>query len=252
MSGFKKKTATKGPTIPGTAISPKSLQLLTSSGIKSLDNLINGGLPVGTVVLFEDNLTRSINSTEEGTKTNYSKVLISHFLEEGLSNKHKLFIGSCAEKFTFTPIISNAKEQQINPDEENEISASNETLRIAWRYRNQMPSENNDTETSLQIARSKNVSLEKNDTLDKESLSTWHITDIDSSVLFKKDVYQELFKSVYETCSAPNLTLETLSYNAQTSAPNLIRIGLVDIASLTCNDEDTRGIKVSGLNRLIN
>jgi hypothetical protein len=132
MSGFKKKTVSKGPVIPGTVISPKSLQLLTSSGIRSLDNLINGGFPVGTLVLFEDNIANSSDSKGETSKTNYSKVLLNHFMEEGVSNNHELFVGSCGAKFTFTPAVTSTKDQ-INASEENPKGnpPSDETLKIA-------------------------------------------------------------------------------------------------------------------------
>ena len=103
MSGFKKRTTTKGPAIPGTLISPKSLQLLTSIGTKSLDNVINGGIPIGTLVLIEDNLASKNNNRFGITSTNYSKILLNHFLDEGQLHSHKLFVGSCGEKFSFVP-----------------------------------------------------------------------------------------------------------------------------------------------------
>ena len=249
MSGFKKKTITKGPVIQGTVISPKSLQLLTSSGIKSLDNLINGGFPVGTIVLFEDNINSSNEHGEKTSKTSYSKVLMNHFLEEGVSHSHELFVGSCGAKFTFTPAVSSTKDQ-INDSEDNPkgIPSSDETLRIAWRYQNQTLSSESDKETSLNITTDKKISSKVTYEPSKYSVTTWHVTDVGPSLLLKSDIYHELFKCIYETCSATKFTIETLSTNIASSGPNLIRIGIVDIGDLTCCDQDIHGTKVGYLN----
>ena len=51
---FQKKGTSKFPSIPGTKPSLYNFQLLSSTGISSLDNLLGGGLPVGTLVLVED------------------------------------------------------------------------------------------------------------------------------------------------------------------------------------------------------
>lgn len=242
MSGFKKRTATKGPTIPGTVISPKSLQLLTSSGIKSLDNLINGGLPVGTLVLFEDYMADS-HDNKEVSKTNYSKVLINHFMEEGVSCNHGLLVASCGEKFTLSPSNLSAKDE-VGDQDKCETSSSDETLRIAWRYRNQMPSVNDTKENTLKIETNHATSsTEMARGLKEICVSTWDITDLGSSI-FNDDIYSELFKTVYKTCSSPKYNLQTLTSNTSSAEPSLMRIAIIDIGGLTCSNQTMHGTKV--------
>jgi len=60
---FQKKGVPKFPAIPGTKPSLYNFQLLSSTGIPALDNLLGGGLPVGSLVLVED-LPRKLEDDE--------------------------------------------------------------------------------------------------------------------------------------------------------------------------------------------
>ena len=63
--------AGKVPVIPGTKQSIKTFSLLTPSGISSLDSLVGGGFPVGTLVV--------INACNDDAR-GYAKVMLNHFL----------------------------------------------------------------------------------------------------------------------------------------------------------------------------
>ena len=247
MSGFKKKVASKAPAIPGTVISPKSLQLLTSSGVASLDALINGGFPVGTLVLFEDNIT-SVSDSAVETSTSYSKVLTNHFLEEGVSNNHELFVGSCGAKFTFNSAVSSTKKLAEDSEEhsKSQNSPPEETLKIAWRYKHQnVSSEVTQKENSSQILPAQN-SMKALAQFNKTHVTTWSITDIlPKSLILKSDIYHELFKSIYEACSPTQFGIESLSSNSSSAGSNLIRIAIVDIGALSGCDQEAHGTKVS-------
>jgi len=258
MSGFKKKVVSKTPAIPGTTLSPKNLQLLTSSGVKSLDNLLNGGLPIGTIVLFEDfyqngNISLGSTSAEKGQqqKTNYSKILLHHFLNEGITNGHDLFVGSSGAPFSFSPGTSTGTKMDTSScssdtginkgisdtessEEKSANSSSEEKLRIAWRYQNQSaavsPKECSDSKTS---AKSDNTSPVVN----KTDITTWNITDLKSESFFSKsDIYHEIFKAIHDACSKTNYLIETLGTTPYSS--NLIRIGIVDLGAATACDQD--------------
>ncbi|CAG9765522.1 unnamed protein product [Ceutorhynchus assimilis] len=114
----------KGNSIPGSVLSSQNGLLLVSSGLLSLDPLLGDGIPVGTVVLIEEDL-RGL----------HSKVLLKHFLAEGLISKHSIFVAS----------------QDVNPSKlvkelpaviENDVESTdnsivaNDKLRIAFRYEN--------------------------------------------------------------------------------------------------------------------
>ena len=240
MSGFKKRTATKGPTIRGTVISPKTLQLLTSSGASSLDSLINGGFPVGTIALIED-FTISAETKSALNKTLYSKVLIKQFLEEGSSYDHDIFVGSCGDKFTMKSGDTSEKEEiQKSQDEPSGLDTS---MKIAWRYQNQNASSENEKKANCLNITNENDSSSKitYDTVESR-IFTWHITDGGSS-LFETNVYKEILKKVSEACEHPKLNLPT-SASSSSAPSSLIRIAITDIGSLLSCDQDKHRFKV--------
>uniref|UniRef100_A0A8D1Q0H9 Elongator complex protein 4 n=2 Tax=Sus scrofa TaxID=9823 RepID=A0A8D1Q0H9_PIG len=72
--------------IAGTRPSVRNGQLLVSTGLPALDQLLGGGLAVGTVLLIEED------------KYNiYSPLLFKYFLAEGIVNGHTLLVASAKE-----------------------------------------------------------------------------------------------------------------------------------------------------------
>ncbi|PNI78843.1 LOW QUALITY PROTEIN: ELP4 isoform 26, partial [Pan troglodytes] len=72
--------------ITGTRPSVRNGQLLVSTGLPALDQLLGGGLAVGTVLLIEED------------KYNiYSPLLFKYFLAEGIVNGHTLLVASAKE-----------------------------------------------------------------------------------------------------------------------------------------------------------
>ncbi|KAK4883015.1 hypothetical protein RN001_006334 [Aquatica leii] len=110
--------------IPGTKPNIQNSQLLTSSGIPSLDELLGGGIPVGTVFLIEED--------QQGT---YAKIILKYFLAEGIVNEHSTFIAS---QDTSTDNIMQELPDVISFDPEPDISnTSDDTkMKIAFRYQN--------------------------------------------------------------------------------------------------------------------
>ncbi|XP_074192269.1 elongator complex protein 4 isoform X4 [Rhinolophus sinicus] len=73
--------------IAGTRPSVRNGQLLVSTGLPALDQLLGGGLAVGTVLLIEED------------KYNiYSPLLFKYFLAEGIINGHTLLVASAKEE----------------------------------------------------------------------------------------------------------------------------------------------------------
>ncbi|XP_045873871.1 elongator complex protein 4 isoform X2 [Meles meles] len=73
--------------IAGTRPSVRNGQLLVSTGLPALDQLLGGGLAVGTVLLIE-----------EDKYNTYSSLLFKYFLAEGIINGHTLLVASAKEE----------------------------------------------------------------------------------------------------------------------------------------------------------
>lgn len=116
----------KSNLIPGTVLSTQNGHLLISSGIASLDSLLGGGFPVGTVALIEEDF-RGL----------YSKVILKYFLAEGLVSKHSILIASQdvnpANIIRELPAVI---ESDPEPDEPLEGQAVSDKMKIAFRYQN--------------------------------------------------------------------------------------------------------------------
>jgi len=125
-TSFQKKSRVKAPPINGTKPSVHNKQLLVSTGIPSLDNLIGGGVAVGTLILVE-----------EDTYVSYSRLMLKYFLAEGAMCGHKLYLSSADEdpeqilKELPGPLVD-------DPGLATEpFGGSDEAMKIAWRYQHQ-------------------------------------------------------------------------------------------------------------------
>ncbi|KAJ2098051.1 Elongator subunit elp4, partial [Coemansia sp. S142-1] len=82
MSSFKKRVPASQPKPPpATRVNPHSAQLLVSTGVPALDDVLGGGLPVGGVLLIE-----------QDRQTGYSNTLLSYFASQAIAAGHKLCI----------------------------------------------------------------------------------------------------------------------------------------------------------------
>ncbi|XP_026765215.1 elongator complex protein 4 [Galleria mellonella] len=94
-----------------------------STGIPSLDCVIGGGLPSG-----------SIFAVEEDVLGNYSRVLMKYFLAEGVICKHDLLIASADENPK--DIVHELPQPCLAPPDDEVRAASQgiDKMKIAWRY----------------------------------------------------------------------------------------------------------------------
>eukprot|EP00056_Hartaetosiga_gracilis_P011235 m.169017 g.169017 ORF g.169017 m.169017 type:complete len:419 (+) comp13471_c3_seq1:29-1285(+) len=135
----KQRRGVVGRKIPkGTTPSLANGQLLTSSGIKSLDYLLKGGLAIGTTLLIET-----------GQRSSYADVLLKYFLSEGVCQDHYItllsadvnptdYLRSCPKTIDTINLPQNAK---IAPSTSTSSSSrqqeeQDEDMTIAWRYKN--------------------------------------------------------------------------------------------------------------------
>ncbi|XP_066107279.1 elongator complex protein 4 isoform X3 [Saccopteryx bilineata] len=115
--------------IAGTRPSVRNGQLLVSTGLPALDQLLGGGLAVGTVLLIEED------------KYNiYSPMLFKYFLAEGILSGHTLLVASAKEEPANilqelpAPLLDDNYKKEFDEDVCSQTPESNIKMKIAWRY----------------------------------------------------------------------------------------------------------------------
>ncbi|XP_006753999.1 PREDICTED: elongator complex protein 4 [Myotis davidii] len=116
--------------IAGTRPSVRNGQLLVSTGLPALDQLLGGGLAVGTVLLIE-----------EDKYNTYSPLLFKYFLAEGVVAGHTSLVASAKEdpadilQGLPAPLLDDNCKKELGEDVHNhETSEFNSKMKIAWRY----------------------------------------------------------------------------------------------------------------------
>ncbi|KAK9768188.1 Elongator subunit elp4 [Basidiobolus ranarum] len=130
MSSFKKRTSLNQPKLPpGSRLSAHNGQLLTSTGVPSFDDVLGGGLPIGSVLMIK-----------EDKHTDYAQVLLKYFLAQGVASKHAILLASADEdpqKFIDSlPDFGGDKKEETEQKEKETAEGNEEKMTIAWRYQN--------------------------------------------------------------------------------------------------------------------
>ncbi|KAJ2703896.1 Elongator subunit elp4 [Coemansia sp. IMI 203386] len=136
-SSFRKRApAGQAKPPPATRLNTHSAQLLVSTGVPSLDDVLGGGLPVGGVLLIE-----------EDRQTGYSNTLLSYFASQAIAAGHKLCIVNADHQMDLTsqlpgwagavrgPAAAEAAETKETPKTSSAVDSS-DAMKIAWRYQN--------------------------------------------------------------------------------------------------------------------
>lgn len=223
-TSFQKKGGSKFPNIPGTRPSCYSLQLLTSSGIPSIDTLFEGGWPLGSVILIQ-------NDPEQECLTNYTRLLLKYFLAEGVVQHHDLFYGGPEALGSTHPISLLPQKVETSPPKALQTSHEAEDhLQIAWRYQNQGP--NNASIQPIEVKHHFNLN-KLMDPVDLEQCQR-HIWDGHGT-----NIGDNYFHNLLARMRA-TLKAESFSTHPSIHAKNLLRIGISDLDSpwWTSDDED--------------
>lgn len=108
--------------LPGVRPSPDDGRPTTSTGARSLDNLLAGhaGLPLGKILLIEENGT-----------TDFAGTLLRYYAAEGVVQDHKVHVIGIGEQWgrTLPGLIGPADSLEDKVDRRKE-----EKMKIAWRY----------------------------------------------------------------------------------------------------------------------
>lgn len=108
--------------LPGVRPSPDDGRPTTSTGSRSLDNLLAGhaGLSIGKILLIEENGT-----------TDFAGALLRYYAAEGVVQEHKVHVVGLGEQWgrTLPGLIGSADSLVEKVDRRKE-----EKMKIAWRY----------------------------------------------------------------------------------------------------------------------
>ncbi|TRY80051.1 hypothetical protein TCAL_09794 [Tigriopus californicus] len=228
-TSFQKKGGSKFPTIPGTRPSSYNLQLLTSSGIPSLDALFEGGWPLGSVILIQ-------NDPDSGANlTNYTRLLLKYFLAEGVVQRHALFYGGSEGPGPSHPFSLLPQKVNANPPKSAQgQNSADDQLQIAWRYQNQGPKSSQIEPVEVKHHFNLNKLMDPTD-LEQVPRHSW-----DGDYMNIGDNYFHNLLDQIRTI----LQTETFSTHPSSHPKNLLRIGISDLDSpwWASDDEDRSGL----------
>lgn len=116
-------TQPAAPETPGIRPSPDDGRPTTSTGTRSLDNLLAGhaGLPMGKLLLVEENGT-----------TDFAGALLRYYAAEGVIQEQKIHVVGVPEQWgrSLPGLIGSAESL----DEKRSDRRKDDRMKIAWRY----------------------------------------------------------------------------------------------------------------------
>ncbi|KAJ0179262.1 hypothetical protein K1T71_004974 [Dendrolimus kikuchii] len=213
MSSFH-KTVDSRLTIKGTKL--KNNLPYISSGVLSLDHVIGGGIPAGSLFIVEEDVLG-----------NYSRILIKYFLAEGVVCKHALFIASADENpeeiIKELPIPCSAPVDDEISLPTNEV----DKMKIAWRYEGL-----SQVESSFGSNTNFGHHFDLSKHIDGETIKNTDLTFCNLSKLQEKEV--KGFKNpLYHTLLAniKNIVDKDTFKNRKTVNNNILRISIQSLGS---------------------
>lgn len=123
-SSFLKSAKPAARSIPGTKLSPLSAETVLSCGVSALDHILGGGLPLGGILLVEEDAF--------GT---YCKQLLKYYVAEGIEQNHRIYFASSdIEPSKFLRELPKAVYSCADKAAPRASSTSDGDLKIAFRY----------------------------------------------------------------------------------------------------------------------
>lgn len=215
-TSFQKKGKSKVPPIEGTKPSIHNAQLLISSGVPSMDYVLGGGIPVGTVVLVEED--------KYGT---FCKYVMKYFLAEGVVCGHAVIAASR----DVDPEAMVAELPAVVQEDDNESTGSStaeEKMKIAWRYQNIKPGLPSHSRTSF------GHYYDLSQTMDSETIKNANISYWDGSRCqltesnghFTEVGYEQLLELIRDRVEEGGF-----SVHATPERRSILRVGVTSIGS---------------------
>ncbi|XP_065206396.1 elongator complex protein 4 isoform X2 [Planococcus citri] len=190
------------PKVRGTKKVLANNQLLISTGLPSLDTIIGGGIPVGSIFLLEED--------EFGA---FSQIILKHYLAEGVLSDHTLVFASPElEVKKFISKLPAPVTESQTVDTEDDLPMSGE-LKIAWRYRDQTQESSEPGATLFGHTYDLTKRFDKS-VLDKIHLNSWVNSE-------EKCAYDDLFNFLRDIVQDTKY-----SFNAPVENRTVLRIAL--------------------------
>ncbi|XP_020285862.1 elongator complex protein 4 [Pseudomyrmex gracilis] len=188
MASSTTKIKTKLPAIPGTKPSVKNAQLLISTGIPFLDNIIGGGLPIGSLFIIE-----------EDKYGFYATIMLKYFMAEGIVISQPLLVASQDVKprqlISELPAVINDSESHSKP-----AHNANDQMKIAWRYQNMKLVDSSPTGSQMFGHFFDLTKSMQQDLLEQATIKQWHENNPqEQNNMFENNAYGSLLHVIQET-----------------------------------------------------
>ncbi|XP_014210542.1 elongator complex protein 4 [Copidosoma floridanum] len=213
------------PGIPGTKPATSNAQLLVSTGIPSLDQFIGGGLPIGSILLLE-----------EDAYNTYSKIMFKYFIAEGIVNNHSIFLASQDTKPSNILSDLPAPVSTEVPQAKSISTDKNDEMKIAWRYQNMKVCDSSSKDVSVFGHYYDLTKTMESATLDGADVTKWDGENIElKSVVFENQVYMDLLLSIEKTIKEGNFFV-----SQEVKKRNILRICISSLGSRLwlCDSEE--------------
>jgi len=226
-SSFQRKVGPKGPSLPGVLPSPFTGQPVTSSGVSDLDELVGGGLQVGTLSLLV-----------EDRGGGYAKLLLKYFLSQGLVHHQSLLVFSHLNLVDSLP----SWEDQSSSKTAEKKEAEEEQMVIAWRYQKQQSTKDNNSSPNIGHTTFNMLKNVSKDILEKENIINIPLDSYTESLeednSWQESSYCSILKEIREKLQEAGCLAKPNSPGP--FKPNkLIRIGLHSFGSLLFESKDS-------------
>ncbi|XP_058800743.1 elongator complex protein 4 isoform X2 [Phymastichus coffea] len=205
---------TQLPNIPGTKPTTRNAQLLISSGIPSLDHFIGGGLPIGSILLIE-----------EDTYSTYSKVMYKYFIAEGIVNNHLVFVAT--QETLPSEIVSELPAVEEESHTLKESSIKDEEMKIAWRYQNMKIFDSGPKDSSVFGHYYDLTKRMSEDTLNKANVELWDGENVQCQhSIFENTGYMDLLLSIEKAITSGQFLVSQTPEKR-----NILRIAIQSLGS---------------------
>ncbi|XP_025160491.1 elongator complex protein 4 isoform X2 [Harpegnathos saltator] len=176
----------KIPLIAGTKPSVKNSQLLISTGIPSLDHMIGGGLPIGSIFVIE-----------EDKYDLYAKVMLKYFIAEGIVTSQPVLVAS--QDIQPSRLISELPA--VVNDSDSQAKAINlEQMEIAWRYQNMRVVDSSPTGSQVFGHFYDLTKSMQHEVLEQADIKEWHQDDLEGqNSMFENIAYADLLHTIQKT-----------------------------------------------------
>lgn len=211
QTSFNKKQRGKGGVlqINGTQSSLHNGQLLCSTGIPSLDGVIGGGIPVGSVFILEEDFNHQ-----------YSDVLTRYFLAEAVVSRHEVFTVGNEDEGTF---LNHLPKPVLNEDTY-QVEVDKRDMKIAWRYQDS-PQVQTSTGNFSKYGHYYDISKH----MDEKTLTNSNFKHVDLRLLFEKyqskkpqDMLKHILKELHKHITENNFDIATVTQSKKSI--NILRV----------------------------